>query len=87
MNKKKSKLFHVYNVHLSSKTNLPSSVCPPNSENAKGRLPGLTAWYEGMNTPHLFVLGTAGHSRDYRSSAGGFIHGFRYTGESPTDAL
>lgn len=76
-----SKLFHVYNVHLSSKTNLPSSVCPPNSENAKGRLPGLTAWYEGINTPHLFVLGTAGHSRDYRSSAGSFIHGFRYTGD------
>ncbi|XP_044038354.1 FAD-dependent oxidoreductase domain-containing protein 2 isoform X2 [Siniperca chuatsi] len=56
-----------------------SSTCPPNSENAKGRLPGVTAWYEGKNTPGLFVLGTAGHSRDYRSSAGGFIHGFRYT--------
>lgn len=56
-----------------------SSTCPPNSENAKGRLPGVTAWYEGQNTPGLFVLGTAAHSRDYRSSAGGFIHGFRYT--------
>lgn len=56
-----------------------SSACPPNSENAKGRLPGVTAWYEGKNTPGLFVLGTAAHSRDYRSSAGGFIHGFRYT--------
>ncbi|KAM9391930.1 FAD-dependent oxidoreductase domain-containing protein 2 [Pholidichthys leucotaenia] len=56
-----------------------SSACPPNSENAKGRLPGLTAWYEGKNTPGLFVLGTASHSRDYRSSAGGFVHGFRYT--------
>ncbi|XP_070778613.1 FAD-dependent oxidoreductase domain-containing protein 2 [Enoplosus armatus] len=49
------------------------------SENAKGRLPGVTAWYEGKDTPGLFVLGTAAHSRDYRSSAGGFIHGFRYT--------
>ncbi|XP_026217592.1 FAD-dependent oxidoreductase domain-containing protein 2 isoform X2 [Anabas testudineus] len=56
-----------------------SSACPPNSENAKGRLPAVTAWYEGKNTPGLFVLGTAAHSRDYRSSAGGFIHGFRYT--------
>uniref|UniRef100_A0A8C4IR58 FAD-dependent oxidoreductase domain containing 2 n=1 Tax=Dicentrarchus labrax TaxID=13489 RepID=A0A8C4IR58_DICLA len=56
-----------------------SSTCPPNSEKAKGRLPGVTAWYEGKNTPGLFVLGTAAHSRDYRSSAGGFIHGFRYT--------
>lgn len=56
-----------------------SSACPPNSENARGRLPGVTAWYEGKNTPGLFVLGTAAHSRDYRSSAGGFVHGFRYT--------
>uniref|UniRef100_A0A3Q3W1K2 FAD-dependent oxidoreductase domain containing 2 n=1 Tax=Mola mola TaxID=94237 RepID=A0A3Q3W1K2_MOLML len=56
-----------------------SSACPPNSDNAKGRLPGLTAWYEGLNTPDLFVLGTAAHSRDYRLSAGGFVHGFRYT--------
>lgn len=55
----------------------------PNSDNAKGRLPQLTAWYEGVNTPDLFVLGTAAHSRDYRSSAGGFVHGFRYTGEAP----
>ncbi|XP_035470688.2 FAD-dependent oxidoreductase domain-containing protein 2 isoform X3 [Scophthalmus maximus] len=56
-----------------------NSACPPNSENAKGRLPGVTAWYEGRDTPGLFVLGTAAHSRDYRSSAGGFVHGFRYT--------
>lgn len=41
----------------------------------------MTPWYEGKNTPGLFVLGTASHSRDYRSSAGGFVHGFRYTGD------
>ncbi|CAK6960351.1 FAD-dependent oxidoreductase domain-containing protein 2 [Scomber scombrus] len=56
-----------------------SSACPPNSANARGRLPALSPWYEGEDTPGLFVLGTAAHSRDYRSSAGGFIHGFRYT--------
>ncbi|KAK2894210.1 FAD-dependent oxidoreductase domain-containing protein 2 [Channa argus] len=56
-----------------------SSACPRHSDNAKGRLPAVTAWYEGKNTPNLFVLGTAAHSRDYRSSAGGFVHGFRYT--------
>ncbi|XP_068434741.1 FAD-dependent oxidoreductase domain-containing protein 2 [Clinocottus analis] len=50
-----------------------------NSDNARGRLPKLTAWYEGEKTPGLFVLGTATHSRDYRFSAGSFIHGFRYT--------
>ncbi|XP_070837410.1 FAD-dependent oxidoreductase domain-containing protein 2 isoform X2 [Chaetodon trifascialis] len=56
-----------------------SSTCPQNSEQAKGRLPELTPWYEGKNTPGLFVLGTAAHIRDYRKSAGGFVHGFRYT--------
>ncbi|XP_017271956.1 FAD-dependent oxidoreductase domain-containing protein 2 isoform X1 [Kryptolebias marmoratus] len=55
------------------------SACPPNSENAKGRFPAVGPWYEGTNTPGLFVLGAASHSRDYRASAGGFIHGFRYT--------
>ncbi|KAM6957111.1 FAD-dependent oxidoreductase domain-containing protein 2 [Aplochiton taeniatus] len=55
------------------------SARPPSSEGARGRLPGVTAWYEGRGTSGLFVLGTAAHSRDYRSSAGGFIHGFRYT--------
>ncbi|XP_029014406.1 FAD-dependent oxidoreductase domain-containing protein 2 [Betta splendens] len=55
-----------------------SARLPP-SENAKGRLPAVTAWYEGEDAPGLFVLGTASHSRDYRSSAGGFVHGFRYT--------
>lgn len=57
------------------------SAQPPQSSGARGRLPGVTAWYEGRGTPNLFVLGTAAHSRDYRLSAGGFIHGFRYTGE------
>ena len=28
----------------------------------------------------MFVAGTASHSLDYKQSAGGFIHGFRYTG-------
>lgn len=86
MNLKMYRLFDLHNVSLYSKITLPSSACPPNSDNAKGRLPGLTAWYEGLNTPDLFVLGTAAHSRDYRLSAGGFVHGFRYTGKSQTKA-
>ncbi|KAJ3601140.1 hypothetical protein NHX12_032113 [Muraenolepis orangiensis] len=56
-----------------------SSARPANSDVARGRLPGVTSWYEGQGTPGLFVLGTAAHSKDYRASAGGFIHGFRYT--------
>ncbi|XP_051572206.1 FAD-dependent oxidoreductase domain-containing protein 2-like [Myxocyprinus asiaticus] len=55
------------------------SARPPKSSGGQGRLPGVTAWYEGRGTPNLFVLGTAAHSRDYRMSAGGFVHGFRYT--------
>ncbi|KAK2915986.1 hypothetical protein Q8A67_000360 [Cirrhinus molitorella] len=55
------------------------SAQPPQSSGARGRLPGVTAWYEGRGTPNLFVLGTAAHSLDYRMSAGGFVHGFRYT--------
>lgn len=69
-------------VHLCLQINPPRSAHLHNSKNAKGRLPGLTAWYEGVQTPDLFVLGAASHSRDYRVSAGGFIHGFRYTGKS-----
>uniref|UniRef100_A0A671QY96 FAD-dependent oxidoreductase domain-containing protein 2-like n=1 Tax=Sinocyclocheilus anshuiensis TaxID=1608454 RepID=A0A671QY96_9TELE len=55
------------------------SARPPQSSGARGRLPGITAWYEGRGMPNMFVLGTAAHSRDYRMSAGGFVHGFRYT--------
>ncbi|TRY91435.1 hypothetical protein DNTS_018802 [Danionella cerebrum] len=55
------------------------SARPPQSTGARGRLPAVTAWYEGRGTPNMFVLGTAAHSRDYRISAGGFVHGFRYT--------
>lgn len=35
--------------------------------------------YEWAGNPGLFVVGTASHSLDFRKSAGGFIHGFRYT--------
>ncbi|KAL2101052.1 hypothetical protein ACEWY4_002813 [Coilia grayii] len=55
------------------------SARPVHSKGARGRLPAVTAWYEGQGTPNMFVLGTAAHSRDYRMSAGGFVHGFRYT--------
>lgn len=36
--------------------------------------------YESKTMPGVFVAGTASHSLDWRKSAGGFIHGFRYTG-------
>ncbi|XP_066563495.1 FAD-dependent oxidoreductase domain-containing protein 2 isoform X2 [Amia ocellicauda] len=56
-----------------------SSACPRRAGVARGRFPALSAWFEGRGLPGLFVIGAAAHSRDYRHSAGGFIHGFRYT--------
>uniref|UniRef100_A0A8C5XZ76 FAD-dependent oxidoreductase domain-containing protein 2 n=1 Tax=Microcebus murinus TaxID=30608 RepID=A0A8C5XZ76_MICMU len=43
------------------------------------KYPLIRASYESKGTRGLFILGTASHSVDYRRSAGGFIHGFRYT--------
>ncbi|XP_051015860.1 FAD-dependent oxidoreductase domain-containing protein 2 isoform X1 [Acomys russatus] len=43
------------------------------------KYPLIRASYESKGTRGLFILGTASHSVDYRKSAGGFIHGFRYT--------
>ena len=42
--------------------------------------PALTAEFESINTPGLFVIGAASHGLDrYRYKAsGGFIHGFRF---------
>lgn len=35
--------------------------------------------YESVDYQGMFVAGTASHSLDFRKSAGGFIHGYRYT--------
>lgn len=47
----------------------------------KKKYPQIKPSYESRGTRGLFVLGTASHSVDFRKSAGGFIHGFRYTSE------
>lgn len=70
-------VYIIYNIYIFCSSR---SARPPRSSVAHGRLPAVTAWYEGRGTPNLFILGTSSHSRDYRMSAGGFIHGFRYTG-------
>ncbi|CAI5786092.1 FAD-dependent oxidoreductase domain-containing protein 2 [Podarcis lilfordi] len=46
---------------------------------SKKKYPLIKPSYEAKATRGLFVLGTASHSVDFRKSAGGFIHGFRYT--------
>lgn len=51
-------------------------------EHGRGRAkkyPLITPGYESVNLPGVFFAGTASHSLDFRKSAGGFIHGFRYT--------
>uniref|UniRef100_A0A670XUS6 L-amino-acid oxidase n=1 Tax=Pseudonaja textilis TaxID=8673 RepID=A0A670XUS6_PSETE len=46
---------------------------------SKKKYPLIKPSYEAKATRGLFLLGTASHSVDFRKSAGGFIHGFRYT--------
>ena len=46
----------------------------------KAKYPKINHNYESVNVPGLFIAGGASHSLDHRKSAGGFIHGFRYTG-------
>lgn len=43
------------------------------------KYPEIQPNYESTTVPRLFYAGTNTHSIDLRKSAGGFIHGFRYT--------
>lgn len=52
------------------------------SSGLKSKYPLLKPNYEAKHSPGLYVVGTASHSIDFRKSAGGFIHGFRYTARS-----
>lgn len=60
---------------------LPRSVGLMRGKGSKKKYPLIKPSYEAKATRGLFVLGTASHSVDFRKAAGGFIHGFRYTGE------
>lgn len=44
-----------------------------------GKYPRIKPDYEADGIPGLYFAGTNSHSLDFRKSAGGFIHGFRYT--------
>ena len=35
--------------------------------------------YQSVNVPGLYFAGALSHGKDFKRSAGGFIHGFRYT--------
>ena len=43
-----------------------------------GKYPAITPKYESVANKNLFFIGALMHSRDYKKSSGGFIHGFRY---------
>jgi hypothetical protein len=45
------------------------------------KFPAIDHSYESVHTPGIFFSGAATHSLDFKRSAGGFIHGYRYTSE------
>jgi len=50
----------------------------------KSKYPKIDHAYESADYPGLYYAGGATHSLDLRKSAGGFIHGVRYTGKKHT---
>ena len=43
------------------------------------KYPKIDYDYQSVDNPGMYLAGAATHSLDFRKSAGGFIHGFRYT--------
>ena len=56
-------------------------MLPSHPKSRKAKYPKIDHGYESADYPGLYYAGAVTHSLDYRKSAGGFIHGFRYTGE------
>ena len=52
-----------------------------------GKYPSMTAAYESTNVAGLYFAGALSHALDFGQSAGGFIHGFRYTSRALTRYL
>lgn len=53
-------------------------IRPKDAESHK-KYPEIKGNYEFTSTSGMYLTGAAAHSLDFRKSAGGFIHGFRYT--------
>jgi hypothetical protein len=51
----------------------------PVNTSHSGKYPMITPGFQLQDVPGVYVAGTLSHSLDFRRSAGGFIHGFRYT--------
>ena len=45
----------------------------------KKKYPRMTHDYQSVDMPGMYYAGTLAHYLDFRKSAGGFVHGFRYT--------
>ncbi|XP_078658664.1 FAD-dependent oxidoreductase domain-containing protein 2-like isoform X2 [Branchiostoma floridae x Branchiostoma belcheri] len=56
-----------------------TNIMPKLGKGEKKKYPAIKPNYESVNVKGLFFAGTNTHSLDFRKSAGGFIHGFRYT--------
>ena len=56
-------------------------LLPSYPKGRKSKYPRIDHGYESLDYPGLYYAGTVTHSLDLRKSAGGFIHGFRYTGK------
>lgn len=57
---------------------LSSSVSPVRGNGRKKKYPSIKNNFESLNQDDVYFAGTVTHSLDFRKSAGGFIHGFRY---------
>ncbi|OWF56517.1 FAD-dependent oxidoreductase domain-containing protein 2 [Mizuhopecten yessoensis] len=53
--------------------------CVPLGRGRLAKYPRIRPDYQASAIRGLFFAGTLAHSLDYRKSAGGFVHGFRYT--------
>jgi len=60
-----------FDASLFDETCRPALAC-------HGKFPELTHEWESVNVSDLYFAGNLMHSRDYRRTMSGFIHGFRY---------
>eukprot|EP00112_Aurelia_sp_Birch-Aquarium-sp1_P001826 Seg1198.6 transcript_id=Seg1198.6/GoldUCD/mRNA.D3Y31 product="FAD-dependent oxidoreductase domain-containing protein 2" protein_id=Seg1198.6/GoldUCD/D3Y31 len=57
-------------------------IKPKRAKGPRKKYPLIHPNFEATTTTNIFFTGTISHSLDWRKSAGGFIHGFRYTTRS-----
>ncbi|XP_078483429.1 FAD-dependent oxidoreductase domain-containing protein 2 [Ciona intestinalis] len=56
-----------------------SSMNVERGAGSRKKYPKINFMYEALHVKKLYFAGTNTHSLDWRKSAGGFIHGYRYT--------